>query len=131
MDTKRKIKFIAWDKTKKIMLSVQTLEWRDDEEVMDVVTNIYQGSLSRFELMQFTGLKDKNGKEIYEGDVIGFKSDVRHLGKYLVEKNDEYSGFNPFCEGYYFQGKSYVDMFLDKTEIFGNIYENPELINDI
>lgn len=66
-------------------------------------------------LMQFTGLFDKNGKEIYEGDVIEFM----HSGKKvraLVEWIDNDAGFN-----------SVQHNPLD-NEIIGNIYENPELI---
>lgn len=82
-------------------------------------------------LMQSTGLKDKNGKEIFEGDIIRYNIDVvdikRHqtLGFYTVLDGRE---------GFFGDGMS-IDYFeedakeFSKTaEIIGNIYENPELL---
>ncbi len=75
-------------------------------------------------LMQYTGLKDKNGKEIYEGDimdgmVVVFGQYFNHQGFYLME---------------YFKGKFRLIPIINsntykiKREVMGNIYENPELI---
>ena len=64
-------------------------------------------------VMQYTGLKDKNHKEIYEGDIVkGIRNGIE-----LVEMFQEYNiiGYN-------------VDW--EKAEIIGNIYENPELLNE-
>ena len=68
--------------------------------------------------MQFTGLKDKNGKEIYEGDIIS--------GGYGGNNVVEYDGaaFSPFA----ITGSELVDD-PEKVEVIGNIYENPELLN--
>ena len=65
--------------------------------------------------MQYTGLKDKNGKEIYEGDIID-------IGDKVVEVSDIYS----FREIYLVHGLK--DGHKIYGEIIGNIYENPELI---
>ena len=76
----------------------------------------------RFKLMQYTGLKDNNGNEIYEGDVF-------HLGdvniKYIVEWID--TGL----KGRQSTNSSYVGLkhWQERVEVTGNIYENPELIS--
>lgn len=75
--------------------------------------------------MQFTGLKDRNGKEIYEGDVVEkkqgesvFRYEVRsYLGAFGIEFPAPSYSFKPFCE------------LPNNYEIIGNIYENPELLN--
>ena len=82
-------------------------------------------------LMLSTGLKDKNGKEIFEGDIIRYNIDVvdikRHptLGFYTVLDGRE---------GFFGDGMSIDDFeedakeFSKTAEIIGNIYENPELL---
>ena len=81
------------------------------------------------DLEQSTGIKDKNGKEIYEGDILREKwhdSDV-HMGRDRIGKV-EY-----FCDGYmcWFRGSAYVSLGMFPTkniEVIGNIHENPELL---
>ena len=75
----------------------------------------------RYEVIQFTGLKDKNGKEIYEGDIVKGEKWGRI---YEVRYDDEYGGFHPFVECD-FEATSYYDHPL---EVIGNIYENSELL---
>jgi len=83
-----------------------------------------------FDIMQYTGLKDKNGKEIYEGDIL--KEDdaktpvIVVIGEFVHEENygdkATFYGCNvPIRYGY----KDYFDY---KYEIIGNIHENPELL---
>ena len=66
---------------------------------------------------QFTGLNDKNGKEIYEGDI------VRGPGFGAVSV---YFDGGRFC--LYFLGDEYWNEYADKIEVIGNIHENPELL---
>jgi hypothetical protein len=84
---------------------------------------------SQDSLMQYTGLKDKNGKEIYEGDVVKF--DTRDIGGDIgigvVEWCDDftignYPGWMLWCPRWAYR------MELLGCDIIGNIYENPELI---
>lgn len=71
--------------------------------------------------MQSTWLFDKNGKEIYEGDIIGnwFYDDDRTM---VVEKDEDFSGFNI---SYWLQ-ECIID--TDTREVIGNVYKNPDLI---
>jgi uncharacterized phage protein (TIGR01671 family) len=75
----------------------------------------------------FTGLKDKNGKEIYEGDILRYKSGFYGFAGQLliseVEWDSAFCGFRPFCD----YSSEYDDLVKD-PEVIGNIYENPELL---
>lgn len=82
-------------------------------------------------LMQSIGLKDKNGKEIFEGDIITNGMDVVDV------RNHETLGFYTFVNGrevFFGHGTSIeefeedIEGFTEIVEIIGNIYENPELL---
>ena len=121
----RVIKFRAWIKSLKTMSDVRSLSfarWGKGGADMVLTSLISDGGSARkiddAVLMQNTGLSDKNDKEIYEGDILkGAYND--HL--YVVEfKHGEF-----ICEkGIHILGRS----LWDKTEIVGNIYENPGLL---
>jgi len=118
-------KFRVWDKHDKRM-SYGTPELYDDMigirfEHFSVETDSFDDLI----IMQSTGLKDKNGVEIYEGDVVKFigtykESKGKELGRYKVEWNDYYTGFYPLIDDY-LRGNS-------EWEVIGKIYENPELL---
>ena len=118
----REIKFRAWDKKKKEMRTVTSLNFYD--EYMWVDETPMTGERLPIEgtpLMQYTGLKDKNGKEIYEGDVL--KTEQPTNNRYLVVYDDKEASFRRKLgkDNWYFHKNH-------KYEVIGNIYENPELI---
>lgn len=125
----REIKFRAWDKSNEEMINFDEIEGINFEgEFLYIGTSKNLECMLGFEfaeLMQYTGLKDKHGKEIYEGDIIRYEhsavgSIVRVVqykyGMYGVEGNVKGTQI-PFAN------------ILNSTrEIIGNIYENPELL---
>ena len=83
----------------------------------------FSPAMERYPVMQYTGLNDKNGVEIYESDV--YTQGDKNI-KYVVIFNDcqfigQQVGNKSLAGLYYFQ---------DDIEVIGNIHENPELIND-
>ena len=113
----REIKFRAWDVVyKKMIFSDVMIEINGK---LKFTSNVWTNNHNdySFKLMQFTGLHDKNGKEIYEGDifiqdryvmVMQYKQDE---ARFQLDNNDHVTSS-------YFQ----------ELEVIGNIYENPELL---
>lgn len=83
-------------------------------------------------VMQFTGLLDRHGKEIYEGDIVEYGGTDRgwvsslYSGKFEVRAN-LISGIE--LVGFFDQQYTKLDDFFNQFEVIGNIYENPELLN--
>ena len=124
----REIKFRAWDTGSKIMSYMEKngvfRRVYFAEDIQDWQDRALGGVLQRHNqgktiLMQYTGLKDRQGKEIYEGDIIKALHDFGPGG--WVEKKTEVR-FN-LMNGYQW---NYWD--LDSLKVIGNIYENPELL---
>ena len=112
----REIKFRAWDKHNKRM--AMRTEWkpvwiRDDKN--DVYT--LEARADEYELMQYTGLKDKNKKEAYEMDIIKFADGKTNE---IVWRD---GGFT-----LRFSILSCLSELTEDWEVIGNIYENPELL---
>lgn len=118
----REIKFRAWnEEEKKIMNPIDLSQAREHFDWLGI---------KDMPLMQYTGLKDKNGVEIYEGDITNFG-----VVGYYTDLN--WDGGGSLHPGFFFDGgeMNYNDGFYNFTgtdeciEIIGNIYENPELLH--
>lgn len=85
----------------------------------------FQYSVDKFELMQSTGLKDKNGKEVFVGDIIKCTRGCPHEVYLEKEYGGTYVGGMPAI---YLKGIKEGYAWTGEEEILGNIYENPELL---
>jgi len=134
----RELKFRAWDSERREMLVVDELRLNNSDGNAHVFVK-GRGWLSAGAgtVMQFTGLRDKNGKEIYEGDTISMDLYGDTLCGYQVTYcGNQDAGLGMFA-GYYFQRddfESWGELEArctengDNYEIIGNIYQNPELL---
>lgn len=111
---KREIKFKFWLHSIEMMTPPHTLE--------DIASNIVY-NLANCLPLQATGLKDKHGTDIYEGDII-YISDLG-LGNLLVEYSN--GGFQFFIDNSLALAESFTPCYHADSEIVGNIFENPEL----
>ena len=123
-------KFRAWDKELQTMLDVSLIDFKKGVLVGEHwkfgETNFM--NFDEIKLMQSTGLKDKNGQEIFEGDV------VRQVRTQPTTENEIIIGVVTMIEGAWLimndgeQLASYLWSENDINEIIGNIYENSELL---
>lgn len=116
----RIFKFRAWDKLKNQMTVDLLISF--DGEVLDTRTIPFSIVNEEVIIMQYTGLKDKNGKEIYENDIIetkGYVTVVRYEAPKFCcrydKGNAEMMDFDPF----------------EECEVIGNVYQNSELLTII
>ena len=120
----REIKFRAWDREIK-----KTYQWEELIEQMSVIFDLLNGRRAKHcnkTLLEYTGLKDKSGKEIYEGDIVGYKEKL--WGKEVTEVAWGLAGgvwSVPDANGFYLLSEL---LKKHKCEIIGNIYENKELL---
>lgn len=131
----REIKFKIWDKTRNKMLTsncgkfLLTQEGKamfhmdGDNPLEPIIDQI------EYEVLQYTGLKDKNGKEIYEGDIVEviFSGKLRIFQVVFDLSELDFKATNG--KEHYGNNFEYLTC-CDEVRIIGNIYENPELLKE-
>ncbi len=132
----REIKFRVWDKSNKIMYE-KAMVGNFPDTVPVVWTDYecqegwYHIEPKECEVMQYTGLKDKNDMEVYEGDIIRYSSDVINsfygANEIFREVRFKYGmyGIKGIEDGSHIPFGSILKC---QYEVIGNIYENPELL---
>ena len=144
----REIKFRAWDKDGKEMIEANDFYQKADPKISgnglhlsDFLGINKDGTIGKehenIVLMQYTGLKDKNGKEIYEGDIVEFTvfdcfdNDTQYKGcivwagtRFMIWSKPDYEFYG--SDGGF--DLDWAELQDDEFEVIGNIYENPELV---
>lgn len=120
----RELKFRVWSEEDK--------EYRNDLNVFRLhdgklicTSPAYSLEGDRFDVEQYTGLKDKNGEEIYEGDIVGFKWTKR---LYLVSYREYDASF--ILENDVWEETIHLSLDKDDFEVFGTIHENGYLLEE-
>lgn len=132
-------KYRAWDKTDKEMYLVDEINFNrgEFESIGDGIT--FLRGADEVELMQSTGLKDKNGQEIFEGDIIDttdYEGGLSSVGHPFVKVECDKYGFvvtgdfpgSPITLKEFEHGRKFAGV---EVTIAGNIYENPDLLEVI
>lgn len=145
----RVIKFRAWDSRHKEMTYITSLYWFEEEGIHDMSEG--KAISGNYTFMQFTGLYDDNGKEVYEGDVLLYSNMEGHhtefRKRFVVQFGQQDLGHSAYQQtiGWNatpvrsFGKPSMMDsgglsngihcLFdCHSTEVIGNIHENPELL---
>jgi len=127
----REIKFCTWNKITKKFGNILAIDFDNQIVYTESEGNFGYWKLEEVELMQFTGLHDKNGKEIYEGDIVKSKETFGEYPENFFDAMEVVFEYGKFCvKGEYFgyEGEGLIS--LESCEVIGNIHENPELLEE-
>ena len=130
----REIKFRVWDKYKKQMYPISSIDYDIFSQEINIIAvghkngmctsynknhNSEKCDITALELMQYTGLKDKNGKEIYEKDIVKYETMIGKImffnGSFILSDFEETEEWE-------------LGIINEELEVIGNIYENSELL---
>lgn len=124
-------RYRAWDKEFKEMVQVDALVF--EEQLIKATYkngNVVKEDLKNYVLMQSTGLTDKNGKEIFEGDILSIETDEENVKVKLEVSWDSKHALFVFESKKYNAKEALGELFEDNSypfEIIGNVWEDPEL----
>lgn len=134
----REIKFMAWHKEKKILREVLEISFSGGYVILAGFGSFgeIEAPIRDVELMQYTGLKDQNGKKIYEGYIVRFypqapRSEELPNPRY-GEMGEIFFDIGSFAVRPIDKKREVLEFFLDELGdwvVVGNIYENKELLN--
>ena len=134
---KREIKFRAWDRMGKTMYNIREIDFLANAEINSIRLVVavqtsdedidFDFPIRRdgeYDLMQFTGLKNKNGREIFEGDIVTlydpYTKSIHTAPIIWDDPNCRFAIMYTFID--------FDFLIVDEIEVIGNIYENPELL---
>ncbi len=124
----RQLKFKAFNKSEKRWIDIFSLHCDDGhiQSIEDATGKRF--NISDVELVEFTGMKDKNGKEIYERDIVEWFDSFRRMNmkKGVSQILWQQLGFNIEGSDFGYEGEDLIGW--DNLNVIGNIYENPELL---
>ena len=122
----REIKFRAWDSVQEVMLPVENIDFRNDLITLNEDDNSLTDTFEMITLMQYTGMKDENGKEIYEGDIVG----SLHMRAEVIFEDGSFRF--KWLDKITKRVRRYNEPMFKNTnivfEVIGNIYENKKLL---
>ncbi len=124
----REIKFRAYHKERKEMFEIASIDFEEKKAALsNGIIKLLNVDFKQFELLQYTGLKDKNDKEIYEGDILFFRDENT---KYVVVWQDTAFIIKSIEIRKYSEKMYWIDDVEICCEIVGNIYENKNLLEE-
>ncbi|UUR88573.1 YopX family protein [Clostridium perfringens] len=139
----REIKFRGWDLVNKVMLPVESINFREGYVSLNEGDNSLTDTLEMIELMQYTGFDDTKNKEIYEGDILHvikvnmcgvdkcnvaeYNTDVKwEDGVFVIKGDADTSYYDTWISAYDNPDSPQIEI-----EVIGNIYENPDLLYEL
>lgn len=128
----REIKFRAWHPLAQKMATIDALDFMLDSYRAHAGKSSGSGHLADIELMQYTGLTDRQGKEIYEGDIVKSETDTFH-GAVFFENGCFWvrECMSHVDEGLYDDREKETRWSINLNwDIIGNVYEDPELTGE-